>query len=86
MTHLPVLLCSLSFLRTIQPLKSDFSDLLTRGFLQVLQESVRREEMTEQQAIEVAQRALFHNANRLYGLDLKPDLEYGYQACGSTTF
>jgi len=52
---------------------------------EVLQESVRREELTEQQAIGVAQRALFHNANKLYGLGLEPDLEFGLKASGRTS-
>jgi len=52
---------------------------------EVLQDSVRREELTEQQAIGVAQRALFHNANKLYRLGLEPDLEFGLKASGTTS-
>ncbi|KAF8556726.1 amidohydrolase 2 [Imleria badia] len=41
---------------------------------EVLCDSVRREELTEQQAIEIVQNALFHNANKLYNLGLEPDM------------
>lgn len=40
--------------------------------VQVLSETVLRQEMTENQAIKVLQDALFHNANRIYSLGLEP--------------
>ena len=55
-----------------------------RSLLQVLEESVRREELSEEQAIGVAQRALFHNANKLYRLGLEPNLDFGLKASGKT--
>lgn len=45
------------------------ADLVT----QVLSEFVRREELKEQQAIEIVRNALFHNANRIYNLGLEPN-------------
>ncbi|KAH0834001.1 amidohydrolase 2 [Lanmaoa asiatica] len=44
-----------------------------QALYEVLSDSVRREELNEQQAIEIAQNALFHNANRIYSLGLEPD-------------
>lgn len=42
------------------------------GHPQVLSDSVTREELTEKQAIEIVENALFHNANRIYNLGLEP--------------
>lgn len=42
---------------------------------EVLKECVRREEMTEERAIEVVKGALFGNANRVYSLGLVPHLD-----------
>jgi hypothetical protein len=41
---------------------------------EVLKESVQREEMTVDKAVEVAKSALFGNANRVYALGLEPHL------------
>jgi len=41
---------------------------------EVLAESVRREELTETQAVAIVQMALFENSNRIYGLGLRPNL------------
>ncbi|KAF9230641.1 amidohydrolase 2 [Melanogaster broomeanus] len=41
---------------------------------EVLADSVRREELTEHQAVGIVQNALFHNSNRIYGLNLAPNL------------
>jgi len=41
---------------------------------EVLKEGVRREEMTEERAVEVVKGALFGNANRVYSLGLEPHL------------
>lgn len=46
----------------------------------VLAESVEKGSLSETQAVGVVQRALFHNANRLYKLGLEPDLELGRAA------
>ena len=43
----------------------------------MLAEYVKSGDLTEAQAVGVAQRSLFDNSNRLYGLKLKPDLEIG---------
>lgn len=39
---------------------------------QVLSEFVQKGDMTERQAIDLTKQALFENANRVYGLGLKP--------------
>ena len=44
---------------------------------EVLAEYVQKGDLTEAQAVGVAQRSLFDNSNRLYGLKLKPDLAIG---------
>ncbi|KIK97846.1 hypothetical protein PAXRUDRAFT_824516 [Paxillus rubicundulus Ve08.2h10] len=41
---------------------------------EVLSGSVRREELTEEQAVGIVQNALFHNSNKLYRLGLEPNL------------
>ncbi|KAF9219359.1 amidohydrolase 2 [Gyrodon lividus] len=41
---------------------------------EVLADSVRREELTEQQAVEIVENALFHNSNKIYRLGLEPNL------------
>ena len=46
----------------------------------VLAESIESGSLTEAQAVQAVQRALFHNANKLYHLGLTPDLEIGKQA------
>ncbi|KAF8130325.1 amidohydrolase 2 [Boletus edulis] len=45
-----------------------------QALYEVLSDSVRREGLTEQQAVEIIRNALFHNANRLYNLGLKPNM------------
>jgi len=42
---------------------------------EVLSDSVNREELTEKQAIEIVENALFHNANRIYNLGLEPQTD-----------
>ena len=42
---------------------------------QVLAQTISDGMLTEQQAIQIAKNALFHNANNLYGLNLKPILK-----------
>ncbi|KLO15252.1 hypothetical protein SCHPADRAFT_914510 [Schizopora paradoxa] len=56
------------------------------ALFEVLEESVRREELSEEQAIGVAQRALFYNANKLYRLGLEPDLKFGLKTSGGKTW
>ncbi|KAH7882160.1 amidohydrolase 2 [Phlebopus sp. FC_14] len=41
---------------------------------EVLADTVRREELTEEQAVQIVQNALFHNSNEIYRLGLKPNL------------
>jgi hypothetical protein len=43
----------------------------------VLSDYVARKELNEGQAITVVENALFHNANRIYRLGLKP--EFGWK-------
>ncbi len=50
----------------------DFRTRLRAWIMQVLAETVHRQEMTEAQAIGVVKRAMFDNANRVYGLNLEP--------------
>jgi hypothetical protein len=39
---------------------------------QVLTEVVRCQELTEAEAVKIVKNALFHNANKIYNLGLKP--------------
>ncbi|KIJ60471.1 hypothetical protein HYDPIDRAFT_32272 [Hydnomerulius pinastri MD-312] len=45
-----------------------------QALFEVLSDSVRRAELTQQQAVLIVQNALFHNSNRIYRLGLEPDL------------
>ena len=47
---------------------------------QVLAESIRSAELTEQQAVDIVRRALFENSNNLYKLGLMPDVSLGWRA------
>lgn len=46
-----------------------------QAMLEVLSEYVDREELTEDEAVKIVERAFFHNANALYQLNLTPHLE-----------
>ena len=49
---------------------SSRSAQLVQRFIQVLSKSVETLELSEQQAITIVENALFHNANKLYHLNL----------------
>ena len=42
---------------------------------QVLSDYVDRDELTEDEAVKIVERAFFHNANELYQLNLTPHIE-----------
>ncbi|KAI9571838.1 amidohydrolase 2 [Boletus coccyginus] len=45
-----------------------------RVLFEVFADFVHREELTEQQSVEIVQKALFHNANEIYNLGLEPNM------------
>ncbi|EJD46922.1 hypothetical protein AURDEDRAFT_62900 [Auricularia subglabra TFB-10046 SS5] len=46
-----------------------------QAILEVLSEYVDRDELTEEEAVKIVERAFFHNANEVYRLNLTPHLE-----------